>query len=88
MRARRPRPICKLVTGRPLRPTDHAPGPAQGPPKTRHRRRRRLQTQRRQKVLRLRRRTRGLLFELYQRITSLLPAAKPGKAKRQTMATA
>jgi hypothetical protein len=26
----------------------------------------------------------GFLFGLYQRITSLLPAAKPGKAKRQT----
>ncbi|ALK89256.1 DNA methyltransferase [Limnohabitans sp. 63ED37-2] len=30
----------------------------------------------------------AFLFDLYQRITSLLPAAKPGKAKRQTMATA
>ena len=28
MGARRPNPICKLVTGRPLRPADHAPGPA------------------------------------------------------------
>jgi hypothetical protein len=26
----------------------------------------------------------AFLFELYQRITSVLPAAKPAKAKRQT----
>jgi len=52
--------VCRRIPRRPVRPTDHAPGPAQGPPKTRHRRRRRLPTQRRQKDLRLRRRTRGL----------------------------
>ena len=58
MRTRRTSPICRSIAGRPLRPAHHAARFAQSPPKTRHRRRRSLPTQRRQKVLRIRRRTR------------------------------
>ena len=85
-RARWPRPICQLVTGRPLRPTDHAPGPAQSPTKTRHRLRRRLPTQRPQKKSYASDAERvAFLFELYQRITSLLPVPAAKKTQKLTL---
>jgi hypothetical protein len=73
----------RLDTGRPVRPTDHAPGPAQGPPKTRRRRGRRLpEPSGGKKAYATDAERVAFLFELYQRITSLLPGAAAKKTRK------